>query len=104
MTGAFGAEGGHLWDTPVVEHVVNITHAQTGAIEPYQELIILWLPVSSKCTISQQLLVLGSGTSTSCTSTRKSGPSFTTTPAMPFAGISSDILGGIERKKDGRLQ
>jgi hypothetical protein len=91
------AKVGHGREGPVVHHEVDVWHAEAGAVEADQEFVILW-----ECIVSMRRLkrlcgvdVLGSGTSTICTSTLKSFPSFTTTPAFPCLGISSDIVDDV---------
>lgn len=84
----------------------HITHAETCAVELEQEFAILFPSCQSPSFVSRWTQLgdsLGSGTSTSCTSTLKSGPSLTTTPARPLAGICTSVMvceggsAGIER-------
>jgi hypothetical protein len=74
-------------------HEVNVTHAQASAVEFEQKLvgalkIVSRMPLLEYCWHNPP----GSGTSTICTSTLKSGPSFTTTPALHCFGISTSAM------------
>jgi len=84
---------GHLWQRPVIQHKVKVAVADSCGIELDQDIGWACIRLSTAHRTHHVLLlsprdVPGSGTGTCWTSTRKSGPSSTTTPPLHVAGIS----------------
>tara|TARA_R110002060_G_scaffold67897_4_gene76557 strand:+ start:456 stop:755 length:300 start_codon:yes stop_codon:yes gene_type:complete len=47
VPGAFGAECRHWRDVPVVQHEVDVRHAETGCVQLEEDLVGTWLGLSA---------------------------------------------------------